>query len=54
MNIEYWGMDTAEYKIGMLKKQQFYQQQGKKLISMYPDDRPRMHERLLGKLKIYM
>ena len=33
--IEYWGMDTAEYKIGMLKKQQLYQQQGKKLISLY-------------------
>lgn len=52
--IEYWGMDTADYKIGMLKKQQLYQQQGKKLVSMYPDDKPRMHERLLSKLKKYM
>jgi hypothetical protein len=48
--IEYWGMDTADYKIGMLKKQQLYQQQGKRLISLYPDDKPRMREVLLGKL----
>jgi hypothetical protein len=43
-------MDTADYKIGMLKKQQLYQQQGKRLISLYPDDKPRMREVLLGKL----
>jgi len=49
--IEYWGMDTADYKIGMLKKQTLYQQQGKKLISLYPDDKPRMRETLLTKLK---
>jgi hypothetical protein len=48
--IEYWGMDTADYKIGMLKKQQLYQQQGKKLISLYPDDRPRMRDVLIRKL----
>ena len=34
----------ADYKIGMLKKQQLYQQQGKKLISLYPDDKPRVRE----------
>jgi hypothetical protein len=49
--VEYWGMDTADYKIGMLKKQQLYQQQGKKLISLYPADRPRMGEVLLAKLE---
>ena len=49
--IEYWGMDTADYKIGMLKKQKLYQQQGKKLISLYPDDKPQMKEVLLGKLE---
>jgi len=49
--VEYWGMDTADYKIGMLKKQQLYQQQGKKLISLYPDDKPRMSETLLNKLE---
>lgn len=37
--IEYWGMDTIDYKIGMLKKQKLYQQEGKKLISLYPDDK---------------
>ncbi|HEU4341013.1 MAG TPA: HEAT repeat domain-containing protein [Candidatus Binatia bacterium] len=51
--IEYWGMDTADYKIGMLKKQQLYQQQGKRLISLYPDDKSQMRERLLGKLAKY-
>ncbi len=49
--IEYWGMDTADYKIGMLKKQQLYQQQGKKLISLYPDDKPRIRELVVAKLR---
>jgi hypothetical protein len=49
--IEYWGMDTADYKIGMLKKQQLYQQQGKRLISLYPDDKPRMKTVLMDKLE---
>lgn len=49
--IEYWGMDTADYKIGMLKKQKLYQQQGKKLISLRPDDKPRMKEILSEKLE---
>lgn len=49
--IEYWGMDTADYKIGMLKKQQLYQQQGKRLISLYPADKPRLRETLLNKLR---
>jgi hypothetical protein len=48
--IEYWGMDTADYKIGMFKKQQLYQQQSKKLISLYPDDKPGMKKILLEKL----
>jgi hypothetical protein len=51
--IEYWGMDTADYKIGMLKKQQLYQQQGKRLISLYPDDKPRMRKILVEKLGKY-
>jgi len=49
--IEYWGMDTADYKIGMLKKQNLYQRQGKRLISLYPADMPRLREKLLGKLE---
>lgn len=51
--IEYWGMDTADYKIGMLKKQKLYQQQGKRLVSLYPADKPRMREHLLGRLRHY-
>lgn len=49
--IEYWGMDTADYKIGMLKKQKLYQQEGKRLISLYPPDKPRLREKVLGKLE---
>jgi hypothetical protein len=49
--IEYWGMETADYKIGMLKKQKLYQQQGKKLVSLYPKDKPHMRDLLLGKLE---
>ena len=49
--IEYWGMDTADYKIGMLKKQKLYQQQGKKLISLVPRDKPRIGDVLLEKLE---
>ena len=48
--IEYWGMDTADYKIGMLKKQQLYQQQGKKVISLYREDKPRLETLLAEKL----
>ncbi|MFA6960863.1 MAG: HEAT repeat domain-containing protein [Opitutaceae bacterium] len=48
--IEYWGMDTADYKIGMLKKQQLYQQEGKRLVSLYPADKPRLDAVLRAKL----
>lgn len=51
--IEYWGLDTADYKIGILKKQQLYQQQGKRLISLHSEDKPRMHEKLMDKLEKY-
>lgn len=51
--IEYWGMDTADYKIGMLKKQKLYQQQGKRLISLYPKDKNSMQQLLLSKLSQY-
>lgn len=51
--IEYWGMETADYKIGMLKKQQLYQQQGKRLISLYPSDKPRLRATLQEKLQKY-
>jgi hypothetical protein len=48
--IEYWGMDTLDYKIGMLLKQQMYQHAGKRLISLYPDDKPRLDAILGAKL----
>lgn len=51
--LEYWGMDTADYKIGMLKKQQLYQQEGKRLISMYPPDKPRLDAVLRHKLALF-
>ena len=51
--IEYWGMDTADYKIGMLKKQQLYQQQGKRLISIHPADKPRLDTLLRTKLAFF-
>jgi hypothetical protein len=51
--IEYWGMDTAEYKIGMYKKQQLYQQEGKRLISLHPQDKPRLDRVLRDKLAFF-
>lgn len=51
--VEYWGMDTADYKIGMLKKQKLYQQEGKRLISVYPGDKPHMGDVLRDKLRKY-
>jgi len=51
--IEYWGMDTADYKIGMLKKQQLYQQEGKRLISIHPEDKPNLDSILRRKLAFF-
>jgi len=51
--VEYWGMNTIDYKIGMLKKKKLYQQEGKRLISIYPEDKPRLAEVLRGKLARY-
>jgi hypothetical protein len=51
--IEYWGLDTADYKIGMLKKQQLYQQEGKRLVSLYPADKPRLSAVLRAKLELF-
>ncbi len=49
--IEYWGMKTLDYKIGMLKKQKLYQQEGKRLISLYPEDKENLG--ILIKRKIH-
>jgi HEAT repeat protein len=51
--IEYWGLNTADYKIGMLKKQQLYQQEGKRLISIYPADKLRLDPVLRSKLALF-
>lgn len=50
---QYWGMDTADYKIGMLKKQQLYQQEGKRLISIHPPDKARLDAVLRHKLAFF-
>ncbi len=52
--IEYWGMDTIDYKIGMLKKQKLYQHEGKKLISLYHYDKDNLVEKLKLKLSRYI
>ena len=52
--IEYWGMDTADYKIGMLKKEKLYQQQGKKIISLYPDEKTKLDSVMKNKLRKYL
>lgn len=51
--IEYWGMDTTDYKIGMLKKQQLYQQEGKRVISIHPSDKRRLDSVLRSKLALF-
>ena len=51
--IEYWGMDTIDYKIGMLKKQKLYQQEGKRLISLSFQEKDRLENVLRDKLERY-
>lgn len=49
--IEYWGMeDNLDYRIGMLEKQKLYQQAGKRLVSLYAREKPRLAEVLREKL----
>ena len=52
--IEYWGMDTIDYKIGMLKKQKLYQQQSKQVVSLSFTDKPRLAETLATRLSKYI
>jgi hypothetical protein len=49
--IEYWGMDTPRYKAGMYLKQDLYMQAGKRLVSLYPEDKQRLDQALGEKLK---
>jgi hypothetical protein len=51
--IEYWGLDTPQYKMSMYKKQTLYQQEGKRLISVYPKDLPALDRLLVTKLGLF-
>lgn len=52
--IEYWGMDTPDYKIGMLKKLKLYQQEGKRLVSIHFSEKNRLNNILTEKLGRYI
>lgn len=52
--LEYWGMNTTKYKIGMLKKREIYQQQGKRLVSLSFRDKPQLALKLREKLSRYV
>ncbi|MDQ7779068.1 MAG: hypothetical protein RDV41_05095 [Planctomycetota bacterium] len=49
--VEYWGLDTPQYKMSMYKKQVLYQQEGKRLISVYPKDLAGLDSLLTAKLR---
>ena len=51
--IEYWGLDTPQYKMSMYKKQTLYQQEGKRLISVYPKDLSVLDRLLKSKLRLH-
>ncbi len=51
--IEYWGMDTPQYKMNMYKKQTLYQQEGKRLISIYTKDLQHLDAIIKDKLRIF-
>ena len=51
--IEYWGLETPQYKMSMYKKQILYQQEGKRLISVYPQDLSGLDRLLAAKLRFY-
>jgi hypothetical protein len=52
--IEYWGMDTLDYQIGMLEKKKLYQQAGKKLISFYRNEKTQLNNLLHERLSRFM
>jgi hypothetical protein len=51
--IEYWGLDTPQYKMSMYKKQMLYQQEGKRLISVYPADIQSLDKLMQKKLQLF-
>jgi hypothetical protein len=46
-------MDTPQYTMSMYKKQTLYQQEGKRLISVYPRDLPSLDDLLSAKLGLF-
>jgi hypothetical protein len=46
-------LNTPQYKMSMYKKQTLYQQEGKRLISVYPTDLPRLDAHLRAKLQLF-
>lgn len=49
--VEYWGMEgNLDYEIGMMEKKKLYQQAGKKLVSLYAHEKPRLRDALREKL----
>ncbi len=53
--IEYWGMEgNLDYQIGMLEKRKLYQQAGKKLVSLYAREKPRLRQALREKLAVHL
>ena len=51
--IEYWGLNTPQYKMSMYKKQMLYQQEGKRLISVTPKDLRALDSLLTTKLRSF-
>jgi hypothetical protein len=51
--VEYWGLDTPQYKMSMYKKQTLYQQEGKRLVSVYPKDLPTLDHLLTSKFRLF-
>jgi hypothetical protein len=52
VDIEYWGLDNPQYRMSMYNKQVLYQQEGKRLISVYPKDLPTLGTLLSARLRL--
>ena len=48
-----WRPWRAAIRMSMCKKQTLYQQEGKRLISVYPQDLPRLDSLLAAKLRLF-
>lgn len=46
-------MDTPQYNMSLYKKQLLYQQEGKRLVSVYPQDLPHLDRHLRSKLLLF-